>query len=228
MLSLAARRLHEPLSYCSLIVGKTSAAEDPMGHAHNPHLSSFRATIVRLGRWSTISIRLGRCLTIRWRSTVPVSRGLRRGRALGRIHWRRRTLKTWLPLRGLPIILWSLLRIRRILLLRWLFRLAWIAEIRASGWTSGIELGLCAWKSCWYIIISRRNSATTSAKTASISSLVNLLPWRVPCFVLASCSKEVACVAKEIAHVTRESTMTMTLGLLTWVHGVVLAMSHAI
>lgn len=228
MLSLAASCLHEPLSYCSLIVGKTSAAEDPMGRAHNPHSSSIRATIVRLGRWSTISIRLRRCLTIRWRSTVSVARELRRGRALGRIHRRRRTLKTWLPLRGLSIKLGSLLRIRRILLLRWLFRLAWIAEIRASGRTSGIELGLCAWKSSWYIIICSSNPATPSAKTASISSFVNLLPRRISCFVLASCSKEVACVAKKVGRVRGKSTMTMTLALLTWVHGVVLPMSHAI
>ena len=223
MLSLAAGCLNESLSYCFLIVGKTSAAEDPMKRALNLPSSSIRATIVRLGWWSTISGRLGRCLTIRWCPAVSVSRELRRRRALGRIHRRWRTLKTWLPLRG------SLLRIRRILLLRWLFSLARITGIRASGWTSGIELSLCAWKSSWYIIICRSNSATTSAKIASIASLVDLLPWRVSCFALASCPKEIACVAKEVAHVTGESTMTMTLGgFLVWVHSVILAMSHAI
>lgn len=228
MLSLAASRLHEPFSYCSLIVGKMSAAEDPMGCVNDPHSSSIRATIVRLGRWSTISIRLRRCLTIRWHSTVSVCRELRRGSPLGRIHRRRRTLKTWLPLRGLVIILGSLLRRRRILLLRWLFGLAWIAETRASGRTSGIALGLCAWKSSWYVIICRRNPATPSAKTASISNSVNLLPRRVSGFILASRSKEIACVAKEVGRVAGEPTVTMTLVLLTWVHGVVLAMSHAI
>ena len=97
-------------------------------------------------------------------------------------------------------------------------------------WTSGIEFCLYAWKRSWYIIICRRNSAATSAKITSISSPVNLLPWRISRFALTSCSEEIARVAEEVAHVTGESAMTVTLGggFLVRIHGVVLAMSHAI
>ena len=89
---------------------------------------------------------------------------------------------------------------------------------------------LCAWKRSWYIIICRRDSATTSAQIASISRLVNLLPWRISRFALTSCSEEITRVAEEIAHITGKSAMTVTLGSgrLVRVHGVVLAMSDAI